>query len=310
MTCMSITSDRLQLMVTFIQIVDSGSIMPPRDSCAWRIVSEPPAVSARGVTHVSLITRTTHQLSLTDAGRLFLADCQRMVRGLERDRRTLSSGRRAAARTTQGRGVHRARAADSRGDCGALLPQICRSHTGVECRRRPGVDTRIGGFIVCSKVGPITERSVLSRTVGEVRGVLVASRILVDEREMPHRPGDLKDWPMISVHPFFGDSIPIRNTSGTMGKAKGVPRFFTSNIVAARGAARAGAGFTLLPEWLAAPEIRAGTLIHLLPDWAPKAQPLSIGTPPTKHRQLSLVLFVNEIVAGVREHQILVNRRA
>jgi hypothetical protein len=57
-------------------------------------------------------------------------------------------------------------------------------------------------------------------------------------------------------------------------------------------------------------EIRAGTLIHLLPDWAPKAQPLSIGTPPTKHRQLSLELFVNEIVAGVREHQILVGRRA
>ena len=80
---------------------------------------------------------------------------------------------------------------------------------------------------------------------------------------------------MISVDPFFGDSIPIRNTSGTMGKAKGVPRFFTSNIVAARGAARAGAITTLLPEWLAAPEIRAGALIHLLPDWAPKAQPLS-----------------------------------
>ena len=310
MTCMSITSDRLQLMVTFIQIVDSGSI----NAAARQLRLAQSSVSRQlrqleESLNVSLITRTTHQLSLTDAGRLFLADCQRMVRdwnGIEE--RFRQDG-------VQPRGRLRVVASIALGQL--ILVEIaaryCRKYAEVtlEWNVDDGPVSILESGIDCLlKVGPITERSVLSRTVGEVRGVLVASRILVDERGMPHRPGDLKDWPMISVHPFFGDSIPIRNTSGTMGKAKGVPRFFTSNIVAARGAARAGAGFTLLPEWLAAPEIRAGTLIHLLPDWAPKAQPLSIGTPPTKHRQLSLVLFVNEIVAGVREHQILVNRRA
>ena len=127
---------------------------------------------------MSLITRTTHQLSLTDAGRLFLADCQRMVRdwnGIEE--RFRQDG-------VQPRGRLRVVASIALGQL--LLVEIAaviaantpRSHwSGMS--RRPGVETqsRIDRLL---KVGPITERSVLSRTVGEVRGVLVASRILVD----------------------------------------------------------------------------------------------------------------------------------
>jgi len=242
---------------------------------------------------------------LTDAGRLFLADCHRMVR----DWNGIEERFRQGALRPRGRLRVVASIALGQLVLAEIAARYCRKYPEVELEWNVDdgpVSILESGIDCLLKVGPITERSVVTRTVAGIRGVLVASPRVIEERGMPRRPSDLKDWPMISVHPFFGDSIPIRNRTGTASRAKGKARFLTRNILAARGAARAGAGFTLLPEWLAAPEIQGGALVHLLPGWEPKTQPLSIGTPPTKQRQLSLELFVDEIVTGVREHPMLV----
>jgi hypothetical protein len=44
----------------------------------------------------------------------------------------------------------------------------------------------------------------------QIRGVVVAAPSLIAERGMPAKPSDLTGWPMISIHPFFDDTIPLR----------------------------------------------------------------------------------------------------
>ena len=135
----------------------------------------------------------------------------------------------------------------------------------------------------------------MTRVVAYVRGVLVAAPLLVAERGRPKSPEDLADWPMISVLPFFSEHIPLRNTRGKLEKAKGVSCLSTRNILVARGVARGGAGFALLPQWLADEEIRNGHLEAVLPGWEPQPLPVSIGTPPATYKQLKVTLFIEEV---------------
>ena len=76
----------------------------------------------------------------------------------------------------------------------------------------------------------------------QIRGVVVAAPSLIAERGMPAKPSDLTGWPMISIHPFFDDTIPLRGiplrgNAGRTAKTRGKPRFVTRNVVVARGAA-------------------------------------------------------------------------
>jgi DNA-binding transcriptional LysR family regulator len=304
---MSMSQDRLHLMETFIRIVETGSL-----SAAARHVRVAQSSVSRQLRQledslgVSLISRTTHRLALTDAGRLFLADCRRLVHEWNAIEERLRHG------AAQPSGRIRVVASIALGQLvlAEIAARYCRKYPGVEVEWNVDdgpVSILQSGIDCLIKVGPITERSVFTRVLGGVAGALVAAPVIIDERGLPRRPIDLHDWPMISVQPYFADSIPIRSRTGSA-KAKGIPRFLTHNMLAARGAARAGAGFTLLPEWLAEPDIQAGTLVRLLPGWEPRAQPLSVGTPPTTYRQVSLKLFVDEIAAGIREHLPLVKR--
>ena len=73
--------DRLQMMATFIRIVEAGSISGAAREL--RLAESSVSRQLRQLEDglgVSLLFRTTHRLSLTEAGRSFLADCHRMVR--------------------------------------------------------------------------------------------------------------------------------------------------------------------------------------------------------------------------------------
>jgi DNA-binding transcriptional LysR family regulator len=131
------------------------------------------------------------------------------------------------------------------------------------CRRYPEVEIEWNvddgpvsvlqsGIDCLLKVGHIEEKSLVTQTVAEVRAMLVASPGLIAEMGMPSIPAELAGWPMIGVHPYFADSIAIRSHRGRASRVRGSRRFLTSNIVVARSAALAGAGFTLLADCLPA----------------------------------------------------------
>jgi DNA-binding transcriptional LysR family regulator len=111
---------------------------------------------------------------------------------------------------------------------------------------------------------------------------------------------------MIGVQSFFHETIPLQDKNGKVAKTRGKFRFATRNVVVAKGAVLGGAGFTILLPWLAEPEIRAGHLQQLLPRWEGKPNSLSVGMLPTKHKQLKVSLFIEEILQGLQEFSGLI----
>jgi len=51
-------------------------------------------------------------------------------------------------------------------------------------------------------------------------------------------------------------------------------RFSADSAAAVRAAARAGLGIALLPDWLVAGDLAAGTLVPVLPGWGGAAVPV------------------------------------
>ena len=305
---MAVAADRLQLMTTFVRIVETGSI-----SAAARDLRLAQSSASRQLAQLeerlgaTLLHRTTHALTLTAAGRRLLADCRAMLN----DWRAIEERVREDAANP--RGTLRVVASVALGQL--VLPRL----TGRYCRQYPDVDvdwsvddgpvSMLDSGIDCLiKVGRIREQSVVARIVGEVRGVLVAAPRVVEERGSPQAPADLRGWPMISVQPYFDDRIPVQDGQGRATKVRGRPSLHTRSVVAAKGAAEGGAGFTLLPEWLARPAIDAGDLRQVLVGWEGTPQPLSIGTLPTRQKPLHVALFVEDVVRGLHDLPGLVRR--
>jgi DNA-binding transcriptional LysR family regulator len=298
---MSVPSDRLQLMTTFIRIVETGSISgAARDLRLAQSTISRQLRQLEELLGITLLQRTTHKVSVTDAGRLFLADCHRMIE----DWGEIEA--RFREEVARPRGKLKVVASVGLGQLVLVefAARYCRRYPEVELDWRvdDGPVSMLESGIDCLiKVGRITEESVVVRVAAYVRAVVVAAPELVAERGAPATPAGLRSWPMISVQPYFNDTILLRDKRGKSAKARGKLRFATRNVLVARSAARAGAGFTLLPQWLVDPEIRAGNLQRLLPGWEGEPRPLCIGTLPTKHKQVKVSLFIEEILRGLHE---------
>ena len=69
------------------------------------------------------------------------------------------------------------------------------------------------------------------------------------------------------------------------------PRIVCDDLLFARDALRAGAGIGLLPTFVAAPEVAAGTLVRVLPSHERTAGYLHIVTPGGRHVSPKVTAF-------------------
>lgn len=71
------------------------------------------------------------------------------------------------------------------------------------------------------------------------------------------------------------------------------PRLETNDSISLREAARAGAGITLLPEYVVRNELRTGSLVHLLPEWKSADLPIHAVYPANRHITAKIRHFVS-----------------
>jgi DNA-binding transcriptional LysR family regulator len=260
----------LRLLRTFVRIAESGRI-----SAAARALNLPqPTVSRqlRQLEHtagVVLLRRDTHAMSLTAAGKRFLEDARELL-----GRAEVASERVRDERETV-RGYLRIVAVLDTGQwiVPRLLAEFRRQHPHVTAElhltNRPSRFIA-EGFDCGILVGPLTDRSVAARKAGEIRRMLVASPELLKGKAPIKTPPDLKQLPWMGVlqpHFFIRDRVTLRRGRET--RVMELPAvLLMDGVTALREAAMAGAGMTVLPEWLVREPIRAGKLKRLLPDWS------------------------------------------
>lgn len=261
--------DDLRQIRAFVQVAESGSI-----SAAARVLGlSQPTVSRqiqaleRGI-NLPLIRRDTHTMSLTEAGRVLLPEARRLLVAAERagqklmaERNTLQGHLRIVSVVDLGQWIVSrvlARFQSLHPQVTAELHLINRPMKFIE----EGFDC---GFLV----GEPVDKSLVMRRIASLPRVLTAAPSLIERLGLPTHPDALADFPWLGVlQPHF--DLRRRLVIGTGERAREIavrPALLLDTVTALREAAVAGAGFTLLPAWIAERDLADGSLVRLLPDW-------------------------------------------
>jgi DNA-binding transcriptional LysR family regulator len=215
---------------------------------------------------VRLLHRTTRRLHLTDVGAAYAERCAEIVRQADEANRAVTEAAAAP------RGVLRVTADPELGE--SFLAGIALDYA----RRFPEVELEIlltrrrvrlveEGFDIALRVGWIDDSALTATRLGPARVRYCASRAYLRRRGMPRIPGDLVDHDCLIV---LADDMPMRwpfrgRSGPELYPVTGRLRF--NSIALARGAALAGLGIALFPEFLCVADLRARRLVAVLDDW-------------------------------------------
>ncbi len=118
--------------------------------------------------------------------------------------------------------------------------------------------------------GTLENADVVARRIGTSPVVLVASPTLLRQVPAPASPRDLDPGLCLGMGTPAGvRPWNFRGPDGDEVQVQPKPRFMSDSMVALRQAAIAGLGFAQVPRSAGFREIDDGTLVELLPDWAP-----------------------------------------
>lgn len=303
----------LQQVREFVQIAASGSI----SRAAKALGMSQPTLSRHlaaleAQIGAPLIRRDTHTMSLTDAGIIVLADARelltladRMGSRLRAERHVLRGHLRMVSVVDVGQWV-----------VSRVLSRFQRLH--------PGVSTELHllnratkfikeGFDCGIMVGATTDRQVTIRKIAQLQRRIVAAPRLMKDHTLPTRPEDLKNLPWLGIlqpHFYSRDKVDLEKAK-QIKKLKLSPVMLLDTVTALREATIEGAGFTILPEWMAARDIAAGRLVQLLPDWHLAPLDLQIAHAAHEHlpqRVKSLIEYLQqELPAEI--HRLDLNER-
>ena len=283
--------DKLRSIAIFATVVDEGSfrgaalslgLAPSRVS---EIISQ--LETELGVT---LLYRTTRQLSLTHEGRLLHQKAHEMIAAAETGLDAVS--RSAKVPTGSLKVTVPAFVAQTR-----LMGTFAKFVVAY-----PGVDINFhfsdhrsdiirDGFDLAIRSGWLDDSELMTRTIGHIERFLVASPDYVASKHEPTSPSDLEDWNWIrfAMRP---DQTVLTAQNGKSVSVVGKSSVTVNSAEALYEFAALGLGVTAIPEHLARRGFDRGELIHLLPKWSLKPLGLYAVWPNQSRRENLTTLFV------------------
>jgi DNA-binding transcriptional LysR family regulator len=264
--------DRLDAMRIFVAVAKLGSFAE-----AARRLRLSPSVATRSVAQLedqlglTLLTRTTRSLRLTDRGEIFLESCQQILEDIDGAER-LVRGESAAPR-----GELKIAAPILFGRL-HVLPIVDRAlseHRGLAFRlilSDRNVHLVDDGVDIAIRIGDLADSSLIAVKLGEVSRVLVASPGYIESRGVPKSPAKLADHDIIAF-----ESIDATNEwrFKLNESIRVAPRLTVNSADAAIAAAEAGIGITRTLSYQVRDSVMAGRLVLILQKFAPPPSPLS-----------------------------------
>jgi len=279
--------DRLEAMKVFVAVVDGGS----QTAAAQRLDLSRPVVS-RYLAELEewagarLLHRTTRRFSLTPAGNDVLAKCRQMLE-LAQDVPVAT-----AARGGSPQGLLRVTVSTSFGQAqlvGAMNEFVTLN---------PGVAVDL--MLLDRAVNLVDERIDLAiRITNDLDPNLIARRLTVCRSVICASPGYLRAHPELRrvedlsqhnclTHSYYGKTLWDFQVGGEPTSVAVSGNISANDSIALAMAARGGAGVAMLPTYVAAPLIRSGELVALLPNARPRE--LSIHAVYTSRKHMSSAL--------------------
>ena len=305
---MSKSLDRLALLQTFVRIADAGSI----SAAARDLGLSQPSVSRQLAElesrfQTQLMRRTTHSLSLTEAGLELLVDSRRLLDDWEalkekhvESEEMLRGGLKVVAPVALGQ-LHLIDIALRFQQQHPLVSFSWQLEDGNIRFSEVGCDCWI-------KIGPILDNSLQVEPLAKVERLVVATpeaiaKFKISQSTRPDstvvKPKALAELPLIALDPFEGGQIPLKNSLGETVSIAPLVRMSTNSIFALQRATLANLGLSVMPRWLIQTELESGQLIDLLPDWRAPKLTIQLAYAPGRHQSRRLHGFLKAIRSEV-----------
>ncbi len=259
--------DRFLEMQTFHAVVDAGSFVKAADALGLsKAAVSRYVVDMETRLGVRLLHRTTRRLSLTDEGQMFYARSKELLAELEEAEAEVTSRSEAAT------GLLRVNApftfgilqlAPLWGQFKALHPKVALDITLADRL----VDLVEEGYDVAIRIATLASSTLVSKRLATTRMVLCASPAYLAQHGRPTHPSELAAHAVIAyVYWATRDEWRFDGPGGAV-RVKTQPIMGTNNGDTCRAAALAHQGVILQPSFLVGPDLAAGTLVELMPEY-------------------------------------------
>ena len=292
------TVDVLREMSLFVEVAKAMSFKRaaeatgvPNSSLSRRIADLERAVGVR------LFNRTTRSMELTEAGALYYARCRDIVEAARIAHEQLGD----LVETPRGRLRVSTTAEFARLFLGPLLAEYTTLYPEVVVEMDLGpnkVDLIAQNFDLALRIGPQPDSGLISRQLGIMRTTLFAAPSHLARFGTPVEPIDLSSHPTIrNLNAPRPDTWVLCKGEQTV-EVPVAGTLVVNNFGLMRQLAVLGLGVAMLHEPMVGPDVRAGRLKRILPDWILREAPVYALMPsrlvPAKTR-----LFLDLLAARV-----------
>lgn len=247
---------------------------------------------------VRLIERSTRTLRATQEGEVLAARADRLLGEAEDIRRALGEA------GGQPRGHLRLAMPQSIGNLllGPIAADFRRRYPDVTLEvhfldRAP--DLLEEGFDGCVRLGPLEDSSQVARRLAHGQAMLVAAPDLSGLDRLRH-PEDLRQFNLVGLSSPWPGGLPLQNGTEAITLPYDAPLRLGSQL-AVRDAVIAGAGIAALPGLVARPEIAAGRLVRVLPDWSTPRKAIYFVYPSAQSVTARLRAFIDHLAQAMGE---------
>lgn len=256
----------------FVRVVEHGGFSP-----AARALDVQKSMLSRRVVlleerlGVRLLNRSSRRFSVTEIGREYYERCVAMLVEAEAAEQVIATAR------SEPRGIVRMSCPTGllAFQFGALVARFMAEHPAVEIHlegtnRRVDVVAESFDLAIRVRFPPLETSDLVMRQLDESTQCLVACPALVGGAL--GSPADLTGLPSLDLGPPRRDHRwELHHADGKTASLPHRPRLVTDDMAALRDAALAGVGIVQLPTLMIWQDVAEGRLVHVLPDWRPKA---------------------------------------
>lgn len=296
--------DRIELLQTFVRIVEAGSL----SAAAAQLAITQPTASRRLQTleralGARLLQRSTHSMRLTADGERCYEHARELLAGWA----AFESELRGA--NEEAEGILRVVAPHAFGQERLVRPLAAylRRHPRMTVEWLLHDDNAIQDFIAAGidcaiQVGEVADSSLVAIKLAEVARIVVAAPSLLAGGTPPERAADLAALPWLALRTYYRHEVRLTHLdTGESARIPIAPRLSTDSLYALRSAAVQGLGVAIGSAWVMADDLAAGRLVQLVPRWQAAPLPVNLVYPYARFYPARLRFFVEAMRAAAPE---------
>ncbi|MBV6751670.1 LysR family transcriptional regulator [Pseudomonas chlororaphis] len=285
--------DKLNAMAIFVRVVERGNF----SAVARELRTSQPTISKilkalEAELGGKLIARSTRQLSLTDEGQRYYAQCRQILAAVDNAEHSFQSGREQVAGSLRiGSSVSFGRL-----QIASRLPDFLARYPQLEIDLQlsdQNQDLVEEGLDVSLRIGELHDSNLIARRIGDTRRITVASAAYLARRGEPQTPEQLSEHNCLQFNLLSSQNLWYYEKDGQRYSVRIKGNAQSNNSEAIREMVLGGLGIALSPVWLFAEDLKAGRVTAILSGYQTQSLPIHAVFPANRRQSARVKAFVD-----------------